>query len=189
MGRTREFDKDTALRNAMQVFWAKGYEGSSVQDLLTAMDIRRKSMYDTYGNKDALFKEALRLYIDDVNREITSLLDRGLPPRESIRALLLLILKNDSRYTGCMIVNIAVEQTPSDLDTLDMLSKEYELIRSVFEQLIKDGKKTGDITSDLAPVPMSESLLAAWAGMRVLARAFKDKEMLIRIADFMVRSL
>ena len=62
MARTKEFDRDAALDRAMHVFWKKGYEATSLPDLLQAMGIARQSLYDTFGEKHALFMAALERY-------------------------------------------------------------------------------------------------------------------------------
>ncbi|TIU07517.1 MAG: helix-turn-helix transcriptional regulator, partial [Mesorhizobium sp.] len=61
-GRPRTFDRTTALRRAMEVFWAKGYEGASMSDLTAAMGINSPSLYAAFGSKEALFLEAVELY-------------------------------------------------------------------------------------------------------------------------------
>ena len=64
LGRPRGFDVDEALERAMVVFWAQGYEGASLADLTNAMGINRTSMYAAFGNKEELFRAALRRYLD-----------------------------------------------------------------------------------------------------------------------------
>lgn len=61
-GRPRNFDRDQALRKAMEVFWSKGYEGASLTDLTAAMGINSPSLYGAFGSKEALFREAVELY-------------------------------------------------------------------------------------------------------------------------------
>ena len=63
-GRPRAFDINEALKNALQVFWQKGYEGTSLEDLTKAMNINRSSLYTTFGNKEQLFYKVLDLYYE-----------------------------------------------------------------------------------------------------------------------------
>src|SRR5919106_1320568 len=69
-GRPRSFDKDAALGRAMEVFWVKGYEGSSMSDLTAAMGIASPSLYAAFGSKEELFRQALKHYSDTEGRHI-----------------------------------------------------------------------------------------------------------------------
>ena len=68
MGRPREFDPDTAIAGAMQIFWRQGYKATNLPDLLAAMGLTRGSFYKAYGDKQAVFLEAL----DHYDREVVS---------------------------------------------------------------------------------------------------------------------
>jgi AcrR family transcriptional regulator len=73
-GRPREFDVDQALDRAMQVFWRKGYLGTSLDDLTKAMDINRPSLYAAFGNKGALYRQALERYFEGPSRYLSEAL-------------------------------------------------------------------------------------------------------------------
>ncbi len=70
MGRSKEFDTDKALIQAMELFWSNGYEKTSIQDLLDVMGIHRKSLYDTFGDKHKLYMEAVKTLSNKLLREI-----------------------------------------------------------------------------------------------------------------------
>ncbi|MFV2061350.1 MAG: TetR/AcrR family transcriptional regulator, partial [Gammaproteobacteria bacterium] len=65
VGPNKQFDQEETLSIALQVFWNKGYEATSMQDLVSSMGINRASMYQTYGNKYALFMSSLDMYMDN----------------------------------------------------------------------------------------------------------------------------
>src|SRR5207237_6339181 len=87
MARQKEFDRDEVLHKAMEVFWARGYEGSSIQDLVKHMGINRQSIYDTFGDKHTLFLEALDLYRDIQSRKVFEVLERPGSMKKNLRRL------------------------------------------------------------------------------------------------------
>src|SRR5438034_827557 len=76
MARQKEFDRDEALQGAMEVFWSRGFEAASIQDLVGRMGINRQSLYDTFGDKHALYLEALDRYHEVEGRRLVELLDQ-----------------------------------------------------------------------------------------------------------------
>ena len=85
MARPREFDEVIALEAAIECFWHRGYEATSVRDLAAAMGISGPSLYNTYGDKRALFKRALERYLDCSARALITRLEGSLPPKQAIR--------------------------------------------------------------------------------------------------------
>ena len=77
MARHKQFDQDEALLKAMEVFWSRGYEAASIQDLVRHMGINRQSLYDTYGDKHALYLLALERYSEVESRRLIDLLERN----------------------------------------------------------------------------------------------------------------
>ena len=75
MGRPREFNAEQALEQAMEVFWARGYEATSLQDLIGAMEISKSSFYEAFGSKRELFLSAIGHYIDTRTENVVKLLD------------------------------------------------------------------------------------------------------------------
>src|ERR1700730_2144482 len=76
MARQKEFDRDEVLHKAMEVFWSRGYEASSIQDLVKRMGINRQSLYDTFGDKHTLYLQALDRYREVEGRKIVELLEQ-----------------------------------------------------------------------------------------------------------------
>src|SRR6204780_3513984 len=107
MARPREFDRNAAVQRAMSVFWRKGYAATSTDDLMRAMDIGRQSMYDTFGDKRALFLKALEVYVTESVRSTSVELQTPGSPLASIRrALVHFAERRDLSSTdGCMGMN------------------------------------------------------------------------------------
>src|SRR3989454_1175824 len=87
MARQKEFDHDEVLHRAMEVFWTRGYEGASIQDLVKHMGINRQSIYDTFGDKHSLFLEALDRYREIQSRKVFEVLERPGSMKRNLRQL------------------------------------------------------------------------------------------------------
>ena len=117
LGRPRRFDRDSALLAAMRIFWAQGYEGTSIQDLVAAMGVNKPSLYATFGCKEALFQEAVQLYDRLEGRATTESLANAKTARDAVRVML---EANAHAYStaegprGCMIVLSALLGTPDN---------------------------------------------------------------------------
>jgi len=114
MARPREFDEGVVLDAAVQCFWARGYEATSVKDLIERTGLTAASLYNTYGDKRAMFRIALDHYIE---KSIGARIRRceTLPPRDAIRSFFDDILRRsvtDRQRKGCMVVNSALELAP-----------------------------------------------------------------------------
>src|SRR5467141_1819369 len=120
MGRHKEFDRAEALHKAMEVFWSRGYEAASIQDLVGAMGINRQSLYDTFGDKHSLYLSALETYRQEQEQNLLALLD----PPGSIKQKLQMVCDKvieesvtDKTHRGCFMNNAFVEMVPRDAQT------------------------------------------------------------------------
>ena len=112
MARHKEFDRDEALHKAMEVFWARGYEAASIQDLLKHMGINRQSLYDTFGDKHALYLQALDRYREVEGRELFDLLERPGSVKKALRQLFAGVVEKalcDRQRRGCFMGNAMSE--------------------------------------------------------------------------------
>src|SRR5215510_13954006 len=118
-GRPREFDRGEALQRAMELFWAQGYEGTTLADLQKAMGgITAPSFYAAFGSKEALFKEAVELHIQTEGMRAVKALEEGPTARASIEAMLNVAAEVSSqpgKPHGCLIVLGAVNCSPANL--------------------------------------------------------------------------
>src|SRR5271166_6412841 len=117
MARPREFDEATALEAAIECFWQRGYEATSVRDLAEKMGLSTPSLYNAYGDKHALFVQALERYLDNSARALIKRLEESLPPKEAVRRFIEEIIErsvNDRERRGCFLINSALEVAPHD---------------------------------------------------------------------------
>jgi AcrR family transcriptional regulator len=147
-GRPRAFDRDEALRRAMNVFWARGYEGATVGDLATAMGINKPSLYGTFGGKEALFREAIALY-DEVEGEA---IQRALDEEPTARAAIEAVLRTNAKaYAcpekphGCMIVLSALLGTPENEQVRRFLTETRKAGEEALRHRVARGMAEGDV--------------------------------------------
>ncbi len=117
MARPREFDEAAVLDAAIERFWQRGYEATSVRDLADEMNIAGASLYNAFGDKRSLYARALNRYLDQTFRERIRRIEPATSPREAISTFLQEIIKRsltDKQRRGCMLVNSAIESAPFD---------------------------------------------------------------------------
>src|SRR3977135_2157179 len=112
MARHKEFDRAEALHKAMEVFWSRGYEAASIQDLIKHMGINRQSLYDTFGDKHALYLQALDRYREIESRKLLDLLERCGSVKRALRRLFARVVEGSlcaGERRGCFLGNAMSE--------------------------------------------------------------------------------
>jgi len=180
MARPREFDEDAVLDAVMQCFWARGYEGTSVRNLIEKTGITGASLYNAFGDKRALYQRALDHYVAD------SVVDRvrrceTMPPREAISAFFAEIVRrslDDRERKGCMLVNAALEIAPYDPDFQQIIAAVLVRVEQFFLDRVEAGQTDGTVTRSLPAKALAQHLLGVLLGIRVLARVRPEKTLL-----------
>ena len=173
MARLKEFDEDSALDTAVDCFWSRGYEATSVRDLAREMGIGGASLYNTFGGKRALFERVLERYANRSTRERIARLEANHRPREAIRAFLAEVIERslkDSDCKGCLLVNSALDVAPHDPQLGRAVTGYLEEIRSFFQRAVEAANKAGETPPGTDANALSIHLLGVLMGMRVLAR-------------------
>jgi TetR/AcrR family transcriptional regulator, transcriptional repressor for nem operon len=180
MARPREFDDEAVLDAAIQCFWSRGYEATSVKDLIGKTGITAASLYNAFGDKRALFRTALDHYVEgSIGERIRRCESR--PPREAIGAFLEEILRrslSDREHKGCMLVNSALEMAPHDAEFQTAIARVLDRIETFFLNCIKTGQADGTITRAIPGENLARHLLAVLMGVRVLARVRPERALL-----------
>jgi AcrR family transcriptional regulator len=148
-GRPASFDRAKALQSAMELFWARGYEGTTLEDLLAAMGgITPPSFYHAFGSKEALFREAVDLYVTTIGGLPIRALNETATTREAIEAMLRLTaegLSQRGKPHGCMMVLGATNCTPSGKAAQDYLRAFRLKAPEIIKQRLKRGVAEGDL--------------------------------------------
>ena len=180
MARPREFDEGAVLDAAVLCFWSRGYEATSVRDLVEKTGITAASLYNAFGDKRAIYEKALDHYVEG------SVADRirrceVLAPRDAIGAFFEEILKRslgDRERKGCMLVNAALDVAPHDPGFLKIVTEVLAEIEAFFLACVKAGQADGTITRSLPAGTLSRHLLGVLMGIRVLARVRPERTLL-----------
>ncbi|TNV14369.1 TetR/AcrR family transcriptional regulator [Brucella pecoris] len=172
-GRPRRFDRETALRAAMFIFWEKGFDGSSLADLTTAMGINAPSLYAAFGSKEGLYLEALALYAGEVGIEIWSTLDETPDVREAFEKFLFATIDSycqDSVPRGCMIALDALHRTHSSENVCAMLRNRRQSNIEILKKRLERSIREGDIAASVNCEAIATFYATVQNGMSILAR-------------------
>lgn len=186
MPRTKEFEPGEALDAAMQLFWRKGYAATSLRDLLDGMGIGYGSLYNTFGDKHALFLASLDRFRELRTSWIDEVLeDSGLSGIEEVFRRTVDGLVGFEPRRGCLLANTAVELGPHDAEVAAKISRYVRHTEAVFERALIRAQEAGEIPADRDPRALARFLVNALHGLRVLARVGTDRAVLedaVRVA-------
>lgn len=177
MARTKEFDPDAVLQKALELFWERGYEATSMADLVEHLGIARASIYTTFGGKHDLYLKALDRYLQTRDPDLVEMLSQPGPVLPAVRALVELYA-HDSAYGdrrwGCMVVNAAVEVVPSDPQAARRVAASWDTLETVLTSALTRARAQGEIPEQKDPRALARFLLVLLQGIRVLGRAQAD---------------
>jgi TetR/AcrR family transcriptional repressor of nem operon len=145
-----QFDREKAIKDAVLVFWRKGFAATSMEDIKAATGINESSLYNTFGNKKDLYIEALHAYGQTVKEQFAALPAEE-QPAESIRMLLRQIAKlaaQREKAAGCMLMNSALELGAEHPDIVEIVQKSYGRIEQWFRKTLEQAQSKGEIPSD-----------------------------------------
>lgn len=187
MPRPKTFDIDTAIDGAIGVFREHGYEGTSAQMLVDAMGIGRQSLYDTFGDKWGLYKEALRRYATAEKQAHRAALKSGRRAIDGIRAMIERVVSEAA--TPCLGVSSVAEFGCSQSELTEInLSADQDLRIAMIEQ-VQAAQAQGDVAGPLDPDAIATFLIASFAGIRIAARGGARPQQLRDLGEMALRAL
>ncbi|MGE7674877.1 TetR/AcrR family transcriptional regulator [Lysinibacillus sp. NPDC094403] len=178
MARTREFDEEKVLEAAMQLFWEKGYEATSLSDLTARMGIQRPSIYSTFGDKKELFEAALRRYTTSRAADIRARLQSHTSVKQAFAIFFEEVIA--AEYTkdlsnGCFCINTMVELAPHD-ERFEILTREHQLYLAViFQETIERGIQSGELEEETDAKSLAQALIVALIGLTVMMKSQPQK--------------
>ncbi|MFF0480074.1 TetR/AcrR family transcriptional regulator [Streptomyces sp. NPDC004435] len=178
MARTKEFDPDAALQAALDLFWARGYEATSMADLVEHLGIGRASIYATFGNKHELYMKALDRYLETRDPGLVEELSAPGPALPAVRAVVRRFAAEATaeglRLTGCFVTNSAAELAPRDPVVARRVELSWEQVETLLHSALTRARAQGELPEGRDPRALSRLLLVLLQGVRVVGKASTD---------------
>ena len=180
-GPDKQFDPEAALAKAMEVFWARGYEAASLCELLKQMGIGRKSLYDTFGNKRALFLKALEHYARTELKSIREKLSASGSPLANLNSLLQEMQQTHGMpgSKGCLLGTSCADFNTGDEDIASVLRGYFQQLEDIYCEAVTRAQAVGEISQSAHPRDLARMLLCTTQGMALVGRVL-DNEVLLQ---------
>lgn len=181
MARHKEFDRDEVLHKAMEVFWSRGYEGTSIQDLVGHMGINRQSLYDTFGDKHALYLQALDRYCQVESRKAIELLETSASVKKAVRKLFAGVVEGalcDKQRRGCFAGNAMAELAGRCKATAARTGSNMAVMEDAFYRALQRGKNDGEFKRIRDSRAVARFLYSSLQGLVLMSKATQDRRAL-----------
>ena len=191
MGRYKGFDKEAVLHKAMLVFWKKSYEAASIPDLLEAMDLSRSSLYETFGDKQTLYIEAINWYKKwkQAKRDI---LVNATSAKSGIRQYFEIHIDSaldGESPKGCLITNAAVGMDSPDEQLNALIRERFDELEKSFYELLRKGQETGEIMPEKDIKTLSYLLSNLNHSINIVAKVQGDRSKMQQMIDMVMEML
>jgi TetR/AcrR family transcriptional repressor of nem operon len=192
MGRPVEFDQDRVLEAAMQLFWHKGYEATSVGDLQRAMGLSKSSLYQAFGSKHALFEQCIGRYRAGLVADMQSSLATARSGRRFIEQVFFGVAdetKHTARRRGCLVMNTASEFAQRDPAIARLVTASTRAFTEAFAAAVTRAQREGEITAEKDPKLLARYLVSSMAGLRTMVKAGASARSVRDIARVILEAL
>lgn len=190
MARPREFERDVALQQAMQVFWAKGYAAASLEDLCEATGLGRSSLYAAFSDKRRLYLDALRHYQERAVARVGAALDGSAPLKIQLGAFFddtIASIVSGSGRRGCLIGNAAAEVPTDDPELAAVVRAGIEKHEAAFREALERARSRGEIGRKADVRALACFLTAGFHGLRLIGKARHERAALEDVAAVILR--
>jgi len=175
------FDEEEVLRRATELFWIRGYNATSMDELTRVTGLSRSSIYNSFGGKHDLFMRCLRYYVNDQEQQLRALKEKIRPVGQRIRAAFQYAVEDiltDRMRKGCMMVNTTTEMVNQDKEIAAVAAENMESMEKLFADWIREGQMAGDIHTTLAPQVLGGYLFNTYSGLKVYGKTRQDRKAL-----------
>jgi len=178
VARTKEFDPEAALQSALELFWQRGYEATSMSDLVEHLGIGRASIYATFGSKHELYLKALERYDRTGLTPMVRELSQPGPALPAVRAIVRRYAAESAdeqlRPLGCLVTNTAAELAPHDPAAARQVERNWDQLEAVLHSALVRAQAQGELEVDRDPLTLARMLLVLLQGLRVVGKASSD---------------
>ena len=181
MARPKAFNEEEVIDKAVEIFWAKGYEATSMQDLIDAMGIQRGSLYGTFGSKQQLFLKSLKRYSVTVVKKLLEILESKPSAIESIElffAQLVEHLLTAGELRSCLVTNSAIERGLRDEETRQLVLKLLNALEDGFYKTLLRAKENGELSTELDLKVVANYLTSSMQGLLVMGKVCSERSVL-----------
>lgn len=176
----------------MQVFWASGYEATSLQNLLDAMDLSKSSFYQAFGGKRPLFERCLRRYRENMAAAMLESLNQAASGRHFIKDMLSSVASeacSGEKPRGCLVMNTANEFAQGDPTVAEWVAQGVDRFTAVFKAAVQRAQKEGTIAADKDPDVLARFLVSSMSGLKTMVKAGIGGEEIKRIIQIALRAI
>ncbi|MGC7096062.1 TetR/AcrR family transcriptional regulator [Amycolatopsis lurida] len=191
MVRTREFDTEAAVSRAMELFWSRGYEATSMRDLTRHLGLGQGSVYAAFGDKEGLYRAALEHYRSTLAAAALESLKEGADARSAIRAMLIerLRIAVGENGRGCLAVNAACERLPADESTRRTVRDMQDASRDALAEVLRVAVERGEIAAGRDPHTLAAFLVTFLNGLLVSSKITPDERALEPLVEVALAAL
>lgn len=185
-GRYKAFNETLVLQKALEVFWIKGYEATSTQDLLKAMQLNKGSLYNTFKSKKNLYITTIEIYAGQALEKLDRDINNSDNPIDVIKDFLYETCepgKETEDSKGCFLGNTVMEMASIDKELAARAAGKLKKIEKLFLKALIKAKENGQLEVQHNPKVLSEYLINLWNGINLTRRIYKDKTELKKILD------
>lgn len=180
MARNKEYDREEVLNTATQIFWKKGYKGTSVSDLISATSLGKRSLYQEFGNKEQLFSECIEYYFLNLSKETANILTEEPLGLRNIEIFFENRIRHASTWDslGCMIINSVIEKELIDQKSFDRTKKYISTQENTLFKCLKVAQENGEISQSKDCRVLAGLLNTFVCGMMVIGKTGPSQESL-----------
>jgi TetR/AcrR family transcriptional repressor of nem operon len=193
VGRPRQFDEAEVLDAAIQAFWAKGYEATSMADLLEVTGLHKGSLYQAFGDKHTLFVAALRRYLEGMRSRKNVLLRETESPLEGIRAvahaLVDLASEDEPIRKGCLAMNTLIELAPHDPEVAEVMHSHLSEMRRSLTTQVAAAQEAGEVDAGKDPGAVALMIMTFMAGLATTLKGPMDEATAHRLLDAQIEAI
>jgi TetR/AcrR family transcriptional regulator, transcriptional repressor for nem operon len=184
MARSKEFDEEHALASATDLFWRQGYENTSLEALMHVMGIAKQSLYDTFGDKRALYLKAMAFYRKKTNSSLRELLASAPTVKEGFTRILLgLVAESREQHArGCLLLSANMERAVDDEEIAAFLTDNQAEVESILADALRRGRRNGELGDEKDAGALAKFFVVTLQGMRAMARLKSDRRALRQVA-------